>query len=74
LLQRPKAPLAGDPLRAHLQTEDCSWLDGFEESPHLERFVNRSAIPPIAYTQNPWLDLRPFCLNYWLSRVNDYAS
>ena len=77
LLRRPKSPLAGDPLRAHLQTVDCSWLDRFEASPDLARFVNRTAIPPIANaasTANPWLDLRPFCLNYWLSRVNDHAS
>lgn len=77
LLQRRKSPLAGDPLRAHLQMLDCSWLDRFDASPDLEQYVNRTAIPPmagIAGAQNPWLDLRPFCLNYWLSRVNDYAS
>jgi asparagine synthase (glutamine-hydrolysing) len=77
LLRRPKSPLAADPLRAHLQMIDCSWLDRFDPSPQLARFVNRAAIPPIvsaASSQNPWLDLRPFCLNYWLSRVNDHAS
>ena len=77
LLRRPKSPLAADPLRAHLQMIDCSWLDRLDPSPQLARFVNRAAIPPIvraASSPNPWLDLRPFCLNYWLSRVNDHAS
>lgn len=73
LLRRRKSPLAGDPLRAHLRTLDCSWMDRFEASPHLARFVNRPAVPPVAGAQNPWLDLRPFCLNYWLTRVNDHA-
>jgi asparagine synthase (glutamine-hydrolysing) len=77
VLRRPKSPLTSDPLRAHLQARDYSWLDRFEATPQLARFVNRRAIPrvaTIANAENTWLDLRPFCLNYWLSRVNDYAS
>ena len=76
LLHRAKSPLASDPLQAHLQTADCSWVDRFEASPRLARFVDRRAIPAVASeagSQNPWFDLRPFCLNYWLSRVNGHA-
>jgi asparagine synthase (glutamine-hydrolysing) len=77
LLRRAKAPLADDPLRVHVRNTDCSRLDRFEAAPELSRFVNRSAIPPVAGMaagQNLWRDLRPLCLNYWLSRVNRHVS
>ena len=77
LLRRKKSPLASDPLHAHLQAADWLWLDRFEAAPQLARFVNRKALLPVAdliASQNPWLDLRPFCLNYWLSRLNGHAS
>lgn len=77
VLRRAKAALADDPLRVHLRSTACSRLDRFEAEPQLSRFVNRSAIPSVAGMaagQNLWLDLRPLCLNYWLSRVNRYAS
>ena len=68
VLRRRKAPLSDDPLRLQLRAGDWSWLDRFEASPQLARFVNRAAIPPLAAGHNPWRNLRPFCLNYWLSR------
>lgn len=69
LLRRSKTTLAGDPLRAHLRNTDCAWLNHFEATPQLSRFVNRYAIPPVASAgRDPWVDLRPMCLNYWLSR------
>jgi asparagine synthase (glutamine-hydrolysing) len=77
LLRRPKTPLANDPLRVHLGRRDFSRLDRFEAAPELSRFVDRSAIPTVAGMaagQNSWVDLRPLCLNYWLSRLNHYAS
>jgi asparagine synthase (glutamine-hydrolysing) len=73
LLRRPKTPLAVDPLRAHLQNANPSWFDSFVAAPELSRFVNRGAVPPvgrIAQTADPWVDLRPLCLNYWLMRRN----
>lgn len=73
LLRRKKSPLADEPLRIQLQAHDWSWVDRFEASPQLARFVDRAAIPPVARLaagHNPWSDLRPFCLNYWLSRDN----
>ena len=73
LLRRKKSPLAEEPLRVHFRARDWSWLDRFDASPDLARFVNRESIPPLvrlAAGDNPWPDLRPFCLNYWLSRDN----
>jgi asparagine synthase (glutamine-hydrolysing) len=69
LLRRPKTPLPADPLRAHLQNLNLSWFDSVEAAPELSRFVNRSDVPPAARIVNaadPWVDLRPLCLNYWL--------
>jgi asparagine synthase (glutamine-hydrolysing) len=71
ILRRSKSPLAGDPVRAHLQTSDVSWIDGFEPAPGLSQFVNRLAVPSVASlaaADDPWMDLRPLCLNYWLGR------
>ena len=76
LLRRPKTALGGDPLRAHLRRADWSRLDRFVAEPQLSQFVNRAAIPSVAAMtagENLWLDLRPLCLNYWLSRINRYA-
>jgi asparagine synthase (glutamine-hydrolysing) len=70
LLQRRKSPLADDPLRVQLRAGDWSWLDRFTASPELARFVDRDAIPPLAQLaagEDSSSDLRPFCLNYWLS-------
>lgn len=77
LLERPKSPLRGDPIRTHLQTSDVSWIDRLEAAPALSRFVNRRALPPAASAAaaaDPWADLRPLCLNYWLLRAQRGAS
>ena len=69
LLRRAKTPLPADPLRAHLQTTDLSWFDSFVAAPELSRFVNRRAVRPaseLPRAADPWVDLRPLCLNYWL--------
>ena len=76
VLGRAKAPLGDDPLRVHLRRGDWSRLDRFVAEPQLPRFVNVSAIPSaasMAAGQNLWQDVRPLCLNYWLSRVDRYA-
>lgn len=66
--RRPKTPLAGDPLVAHLDAGAA--LDQFHEVPELARFVDRSAIPPLAGLDqdDAWLHVRPLCLNYWLKQ------
>jgi asparagine synthase (glutamine-hydrolysing) len=66
---RPKTPLAGDPLCANLRESGAASLDGFDAGPDLARFVNRHAIPPLASVDDPWLHLRPLCLDVWLKRL-----
>ena len=67
---RPKAPLAGDPLRVKFRESGAASLDGFDAASELGRFVNRNAIPPIAGSDDPWLHVRPLCLNAWLRRLH----
>lgn len=67
---RRKAPLSVAPLSEQLQHEQCEWVDRFEPSPHLARYIVRSAVPPVAgrgRTGDSGLHLRPLCLNYWLA-------
>ena len=69
---RPKVALAGDPLRAQLRQAEVEWLDRFEPTPELAQFVDRAAIPLLAggsNTDDPWLHVRPLCLNWWLKRL-----
>ena len=66
---RPKAPLAGDPLRAKLLGDGAPRWDRWDPAPELARFVNRGAIPTAASaceSGDPWLHVRPVCLNHWL--------
>ena len=69
---RKKSPLAGDPLRARLNAPDAGWLDRFDPAPELAQFVDRPLIPRLAggsTDTDPWLHIRPLCLNYWLTGV-----
>jgi asparagine synthase (glutamine-hydrolysing) len=69
---RPKTPLAGDPVLELLQRADARWVDAFEATPALGRYVDRAAVPPVAFTRDPdkiWTDLRPLCLNFWLQHL-----
>ena len=73
---RPKAALAGDPLRAQLREANVQWLDRFDATPELARFVDRTAVPQLAGGcdgHDPWLHVRPLCLNYWLRRVRPFT-
>lgn len=70
VLLRPKAPLQDDPLAAHLRGASDPWWNRFEPTPELARCVNRAAVPPRAGGsdgQDSWLDVRPLCLNHWLT-------
>jgi asparagine synthase (glutamine-hydrolysing) len=76
LLRRPKTPLPADPLRAHLQTTDLSSFDRFVAAPDFSRFIDRRAVPSVAElprAADPWVDLRPLCLNYWLLHRSRHA-
>ena len=70
---RPKAPMGGDPLTAHLQKTGSERIDGFEPGAELAGFVQRSAIPPISAARDAdytALLVRPYCLDQWLRRTN----
>jgi asparagine synthase (glutamine-hydrolysing) len=65
---RPKTPLQGDPVRARICRDDYGWLDRFESSPGLERFVDRERLPRVAGetdSERFLLNTRPYCLNNW---------
>lgn len=66
---RAKSPLAGDPVVEHLRDCDSHWLDQFESSADLSRYVARGAVPRVSGEMNSealWMNLRPFSLNRWL--------
>ncbi|NIP45506.1 MAG: asparagine synthetase B [Gammaproteobacteria bacterium] len=70
--QRPKTPLAWDPVMALLQRSDARWVDEFEAAPAFGRYVDRAALPPLAGARDPdrlWIDIRPLCLNAWLQSL-----
>jgi asparagine synthase (glutamine-hydrolysing) len=69
---RPKTPLADDPVLELLQRADARWVDEFEATPALGRYIARAAVPWVAGTRDPdkiWTDLRPLCLNFWLQHL-----
>lgn len=74
--RRPKASLAGDPLRAKLREAEQAleiplyrsvhWLD---PAPELAQCVDRAAVTQLAGEyegDDPWLHIRPLALNRWL--------
>ena len=68
---RPKTPLAGDPLQAHLRRPRGEWVDRFAPTPELSRYVDRKAVPPVTGSvcerDDSWANLRPLCLSHWLT-------
>ena len=70
VLNRPKTPLAGDPALQLSRHASVRWLDSFEVSPQLTRFVNLRLRRPLAEEETPdslWANLRVFGLNHWLA-------
>ena len=66
---RPKTPLRGDPVRARLPRES-ELFQRWEFAPSLRRYVDCKHLPPVAAPGlDVSLDLRPFCLDYWLKNV-----
>jgi hypothetical protein len=66
---RPKSVLAGDPVIELLRREASGWVDRFEATRILGKFVDRTAVPQATSPGDPdraWTDLRPLCLNMWL--------
>jgi asparagine synthase (glutamine-hydrolysing) len=66
---RPKAPLAGDPILAHLRERGGNRLESWAPVPELSNYVDVRAVPePCAEDDSlvVWASLRPRSLNYWL--------
>lgn len=69
VLQRPKTPLTSDPALQLMRRAGVRWLDHFEVTPQLTRFVNlNSRRSQAEETPNAlWANLRVFALNHWLT-------
>ena len=80
--QRPKTPLAGDPLMEMLQRSDAAWVDHARWSEQIERYVNLAALPLLNGQRDSEcanMGVRAHCLNFWLQsatgvRYNNYAE
>jgi hypothetical protein len=49
------------------------WVDSFPAAEELSNYVERDAIPSLFTENNPaelWRNIRPLCLNMWLSKRN----
>jgi asparagine synthase (glutamine-hydrolysing) len=70
VINRPKTPLAADPALQLSRHASVRWLDSFEVSPLLMRFVNLRLRRSLAEEESPealWANLRLFALNHWLA-------
>jgi asparagine synthase (glutamine-hydrolysing) len=66
---RPKTPLAGSPLVAHLRQSQERWVDAVEWEADMDCYVDKSAL--MAFQNETPSDeahaaVRPLCLNFWL--------
>ena len=76
VVDRPKTSLAGDPALQLVRRASVRWLDSFEVSPQLERFVNLDRRQLLADEQTSdglWASLRVYALNHWLSNSQPIA-
>jgi asparagine synthase (glutamine-hydrolysing) len=64
---RPKAPLAGDPVHAHLCTSPMT-MDAVDLTEELAQYVDTTALrqQSTERSDDPWLLLRPLYLSQWL--------
>jgi asparagine synthase (glutamine-hydrolysing) len=70
VLNRPKSSLAGNPALQLSRRASVRWLDNFEASPQLNRFVNLSLRRSLTEEKTPdalWANLRLFAFNHWLT-------
>jgi asparagine synthase (glutamine-hydrolysing) len=71
VLQRPKTSLQEDPLRAHLTAASRMVRQPLRPVPALSACVDHAAVPCLdawCGEEDPWLHVRPYCLNHWLAR------
>jgi asparagine synthase (glutamine-hydrolysing) len=76
--RRRKTVLAGDPVKEYLKTKEAAWIDAFEATPLLKRYVTPSQIPNVSIGNHGQVDesnvheyylhLHPLFLNYWLKQ------
>lgn len=74
VLSRPKTP-AGNYVASWIEALDRTVLDGWQMSPELACFVDRSAVPPIDMSvegSNSYLNFRPMMLQRWYSCLQDW--
>jgi len=70
---RPKTPFAADPSVELVRHAETHWVDRFQPTPGLAKYVHRDRIPPVAGEQDSnrlWMNLRPFSLNNWLQSIS----
>jgi asparagine synthase (glutamine-hydrolysing) len=69
VLHRPKTPLAGDSVLQLTRRASVRWLDHFEVTPQLTRFVNLNLrrSPAEETPKALWAKVRVFALNHWLA-------
>jgi len=72
--QRPKAPVARDPVLELLKHAEARWVDQFKAESILAQYVDRSRVPPLTVTGETdycqaEVNLRPLSLNFWLQSL-----
>ena len=66
---RPKTPLAGSPLVAHLRQSQERWVDAVEWDADMDCYVDKSALMAFqneTTSEEAHAAVRPLCLNFWL--------
>jgi len=67
---RPKTPLRGDPIGPFFQQPTLKWIDRYEPTPALAKYVVRSALPQICGMEMNFnealINLRGLSLDLWL--------
>jgi asparagine synthase (glutamine-hydrolysing) len=70
--QRPKTPLAGDPLTEMLRRPEAAWIAQARWDEEIGRYVNLGALPPLIHerdAERASVLIRPRCLNFWLQSL-----
>jgi hypothetical protein len=71
---RPKTPLPADPL--HVSLQQFSDWPRREPTPELASYVNPDVVPITNPYEgaDPWLNVRPVCLNHWFDHEHVHRS
>jgi asparagine synthase (glutamine-hydrolysing) len=67
--RRRKEPLAGSPLKKHIQRMGKKWLDDVKWSADMDSYIDRGRMQTFQNESNgerTLSALRPYCLNFWL--------